>query len=139
MQGTCSVKGCLRRHRARGWCYFHYQRWYLKGTPTPVPPTVDERFFAHVSKGTKGCWIWWRLRPDGYGIKFNPARGQSHLPHRWSYQFFRAEIPTGLVIDHLCENRACVNPWHLEPVTQKVNDRRARRREAKDQVPSWAA
>ncbi|WP_329126180.1 HNH endonuclease signature motif containing protein [Streptomyces sp. NBC_01353] len=41
--------------------------------------------------------------------------------HRWAFSFLRAPIPEGLELDHLCRNRACVNPWHLEPVTGRIN------------------
>jgi hypothetical protein len=57
---------------------------------------------------------------NGYG-QFFETKTEPHLAHRWAYQFLRAEIPEGLVLDHLCRNKLCVNPWHLEPVTQRVN------------------
>lgn len=67
-----------------------------------------------------GCWQWRQyLNPDGYGQAWvNGVRG---LVHRFVYQHLRGEIPDGMVIDHLCRNRACVNPDHMEVVTQRTN------------------
>lgn len=47
--------------------------------------------------------------------------------HRWAYEFLVGEIPEGLTLDHLCRNKACVMPDHLEPVTQAENHRRYRK------------
>ncbi|MEV8523231.1 HNH endonuclease [Streptomyces sp. NPDC052000] len=47
------------------------------------------------------------------------------MPHRFAYEALRDAIPTGLQIDHLCRTRLCVNPWHMEPVTARVNVRRS--------------
>ncbi len=43
------------------------------------------------------------------------------LGHRWSYNRFKGPIPEGMELDHLCRNRLCVNPNHLEPVTSREN------------------
>lgn len=80
-----------------------------------------EQFMARVdqSAGPAGCWPWLgAIAPSGYG------RVHSRWAHRLSYEFLVGPIPAGLDIDHLCRNRLCVNPAHLEPVTRLVNVRR---------------
>lgn len=70
-----------------------------------------------------GCWEWnLRLFPSGYGGCV-PRLGGGYA-HRASYEAFVGPIPDGLQIDHLCRNRGCVNPAHLEPVTIQENLRR---------------
>lgn len=66
------------------------------------------------------CWEWlgWRDK-DGYG-KYSPYKVGLRA-HRYSYETFIGDIPDGYVIDHLCRNTSCVNPEHLEPVTNKEN------------------
>lgn len=124
MQANCSVRDCERLAISRTWCMPHYKKWWRWGSPTGR--TVDQRFFSHVTEQADGCWLWEHTDPAGYGTYFKPNGNGSHvLPHRWVYEYLRAEIPPGLVIDHLCGIRACVNPWHLEPVTQQVNVQRA--------------
>jgi len=71
-----------------------------------------------------GCWEFRRGMGAGYGSLV--IAGQKRLAHRYVYETFVEPIPEGLQIDHLCRNRACINPDHLEPVTQSVNLRRGR-------------
>lgn len=80
------------------------------------------KFESLLSVGDNGCWVWTGWNARGYG--YFRAGGRMNMAHRYSYELHRAEIPEGLVIDHLCRNKACVNPWHLEPVTQRVNVQR---------------
>jgi len=81
-----------------------------------------KRFIKKVNK-TNGCWLWTAAKSDkGYGqFKLN---GKASPAHRISYTHFVGTIPDGLHIDHLCRNRSCVNPDHLEPVSQRENMRR---------------
>jgi hypothetical protein len=73
-----------------------------------------------------GCWVWRRTRSKaGYGQMY--IDGKMVYAHREYYESYVADIPPGLVIDHLCRNRACCNPDHLEPVTFVENMRRTRR------------
>jgi hypothetical protein len=81
-----------------------------------------ERFWRKVEK-TETCWNWLgALNDAGYGrIGYNAKVGYAH---RFAYELLVGPIPEGLTIDHLCRNRRCVNPDHLEPVTQGDNVRR---------------
>lgn len=79
-------------------------------------------FLSKVNK-TDSCWIWTRcVLRSGYGQTTH--EGKRWYAHRLSFILHGKEIPMGKVLDHLCRNRTCVNPSHLEAVTQKVNIQR---------------
>lgn len=87
----------------------------------PDDRTLD-RFFAKVDD-TGDCWVWTAGRFDcGYGAFYH--QGRNHPAHRIAYLWFRGPIPAALQIDHLCRNRACVNPAHLDLVDAGTNVRR---------------
>ena len=70
------------------------------------------------------CWNWTACKDkDGYGV-FG-FRGKNVRAHRFAYEYWNKQIPQGLQIDHLCRNRKCVNPTHLETVTLGENVRRS--------------
>lgn len=88
--------------------------------PVKPRPAID-RILERTVESPSGCWV---FQGGGNGAGYGTVRrtGGGHLfTHRATYEYFIAEIPDGLVIDHLCRNRKCCNPWHLDPVTHQVN------------------
>jgi hypothetical protein len=85
----------------------------------PDPPV--DRFWGSVAKVT-GCWLWQAgTTSNGYGKFRLSHRGRTVRAHRYAYELLVGPIPDGLQLDHLCRNRVCVNPAHLEPVTAREN------------------
>jgi len=81
--------------------------------------SAKRRFWKYVDK-TESCWNWiGSCHPVGHGY-FHYLR-KTHYAHRIAWIFMRGEVPEGKVLDHLCRNPRCVNPEHLEPVTQHEN------------------
>ena len=89
----------------------------------------DGRYVVEDCGYESSCWVWRGvMKPNtNYGRFTVYVSGRRHQwqAHRWSYTRFVGEIPDGMDIDHLCGNPSCVNPEHLEPVTNRENRRRA--------------
>jgi hypothetical protein len=101
--------------------------------PQREPTLEAERFWRYVVK-TDTCWLWTGSADrHGYGrFTLNNHRNikqRTKLAHRYAYEALIGPIPKGLVLDHVkargCANPRCVNPAHLEPVTQRENMRRS--------------
>jgi hypothetical protein len=88
--------------------------------------TKEINYFFERIMQQDDCWVWTgTLTTKGYG-RFNLRRtdGVRWRAHRWAYEYFVSEIPNGLTLDHLCRNKACVNPYHLDPVPASINSLR---------------
>lgn len=82
--------------------------------------SLPERFWSKVDK-SGDCWEWTAYRAkNGYGM-ISVRTGHPALAHRVAWQLERGDIPAGMQLDHLCRNRGCVNPDHLEVVSNKTN------------------
>lgn len=80
---------------------------------------IEDRFWRYVNAGA-GCWNW-LAAPDSKGYGRFTIRQVRMAAHRFMYELMIGPIPDGLQLDHLCRNRMCVRPDHLEPVTQQEN------------------
>lgn len=82
--------------------------------------SVEERFWSKVDKSGE-CWLWTAGKTGGGYGHFHPAADGPVRAHRLAYEMVIGPIPEGMQLDHLCRVRHCVNPAHLEPVTNREN------------------
>lgn len=102
-------------------------------------PTLTKRqfnlFYAKVRPLENGCLVWTgAIQPSGYGQV--RLFGRAFRVHRVAYELQKGPIPAGLVLDHRCHNRACVNPDHLAPTTADENLRNVAPAEVRHRVPT---
>lgn len=92
----------------------------------PRPKSAAEKLAGKYKVNpSTDCWVWTAsLNSAGYGRLREHPSNKTLLAHRVSYEAFVGPIADGLVLDHLCRNRACINPVHLEAVSFKENVRR---------------
>lgn len=121
---TCIIEGCDNPHKARGYCSVHHRRLLRSGELLPIRRnyfSVDEAI-ANRTEWRGDCLVWTGAKnPDGYGLI---RQGGVHvIPHRYAWERSNGPIPDGMYIDHICWNRACINPDHLRLATHSQNSR----------------
>jgi hypothetical protein len=117
----CSVGNCVKPGvKGRGLCGTHYARWAKRGTTVlPPKPSIAERL-SRGSHREGDCIVW--SKPNGstgYG-QLSVGNVRRYV-HRLAFELHNGPIPDGMVIDHRCYNRACLNPEHLAAVSNKEN------------------
>lgn len=130
---TCTVEECDGKRVGRGYCNRHWLKWRRYGDPLGSFdwPSRMDRFLALTNKDAPppsdmpelgNCWNWVGfINGPGYGM-FNMGSG-TIVSSRAAWILFNGEIPNGMVIDHVCRNRKCVNPSHLRTVTRGQNSK----------------
>lgn len=125
---TCSIDGCTKPSRRMTWCHMHYVRYNRHGHPLAMAPriTLWERIERKIAKSDHGCWTWGGHHniDTGYAQLRVNSRGADSgavYVHREVFKHYYGPVPVGLVVDHICHNRGCVNPDHLRAITQKQN------------------
>jgi hypothetical protein len=121
----CVIPECLSTARpypsGRGLCPKHFTRWYRHGDPLygRGAHNLEDRLAALID-ASGDCWEWTgTITAQGYGQL--RANGRLQKAHRFVYEWLVGPIPDGLTLDHLCRNRRCVNPEHMEPVSLQTN------------------
>lgn len=126
----CLIDDCFNKKYVKGLCLKHYTQLHRNNHVGLKLGTVEERFLnrfcilPEYRYKDSYCWVWNHSKlNNGYGII--SLNGKRILAHRYSYEYFKNKLPKfvnkGLEIDHLCHNRLCVNPDHLELVEHKIN------------------
>lgn len=131
----CRVEGCSTpaKYRIKRLCNAHYLRiWKNGAVELPVKPTLAQLLESGI-ESRNGCWVWGgALSTEGYG-----KIGSRLYAHRVAHEVYIGPIPDGYQVDHLCNVRRCVNPAHLEAVTQQENLRRQRLRMSRRPDGTW--
>lgn len=120
---TCSINGCDKQSKARGFCAVHYSRW-RGGRPIDAPirkmSKTPEASFANHTEWQDDCLIWTgAVHDNGYGIIWTGKRLMR--AHRWAYEQEHGPIERSTDVDHICGNRLCCNIDHLRVATRKQN------------------
>lgn len=100
--------------------FSYAKKGWVRGQPLEFIHGHNRRKKVHYAVDElTGCWNWLLGRTGrGYGSLSNK------LAHVLYWEKYKGKVPEGLQLDHLCRNKLCVNPEHLEPVTPKENIRR---------------
>lgn len=132
MVGKCSVDGCERFEKLeRGWCFKHYKRWQVHGTPHGPAPirhsfSEPEKLKEYMNENRRiteiGCWEWTRANTAGYGVIVIESK-QQRLHRISACLYLGMAIDSELKVCHVCDNPPCFNPEHLFLGTVADNNR----------------
>ncbi len=136
---SCSAPGCERPMSCKGLCDPHYRRLQRTGrVGGPIRQRIngdpERRFWPKVNKSGPvstyrpdlgPCWLWTAEAQTANGYPQFRMGARMVLAHRAAWGFCVGPPPEGLQLDHLCRVKRCVNPAHLEPVTNQENAARA--------------
>lgn len=126
---TCEVVDCNVPQLCKGMCRPHRRRVLLYGSPHERRMLYGEplavRLFAKVRVAENGCWLFEPAVKVAWYGKVKTDWGAANV-HVIVWNWLRGPVPDGLELDHLCRNKACCNPDHLEAVSHKENCRRGR-------------
>jgi len=123
----CKVSDCDRFYYTKGYCQKHYQAYHKYGDPlegayhhsTSLADYLSTRYEISAS----GCWLWTKcINRGGYGMATaRTGREDTVLAHRLAYQAWVGPISKALVVHHKCHTPICINPDHLQAITQREN------------------
>lgn len=120
---ACGIEQCEKpRYYLKEWCIMHYRRWQRNGDPEArqVYRGDPAGSIAARSKREGECLIWTgAMSDDGYGIM--KVKGKTRQAHLVAWDLANGPIPEGMQIDHICYNRACLEPKHLRLATHSQN------------------
>lgn len=125
---TCTIDNCHKPVKSKGWCSMHLGRWMRHGDPhtklnkhpetLPRGRTVQHRLMDRMTVCC-GCWLWIGAKDrNGYGLFGGTTASRA------AYEAFVGPVPDDLDVDHLCRQRDCINPAHLQLITHAENLRR---------------
>lgn len=95
--------------------------------PPKTRPSLDRFAEKFTTDKRTGCWLWTNFVDPSTGYGLFRLVNRTTQAHRAAWELFRGPIPPGYHVDHLCRNKICVNPSHLEPVTPQENANRGNR------------
>ena len=108
--------------RCLGWIKGEPKRFIQFHSKPPHKRVFRDTDPDYIIDASSECWVWQKGQNGaGYGVAWNRSTKTKPLAHRAYYEAHKGPIPASLVIDHLCRNRLCVNPDHLEAVENIVN------------------
>lgn len=120
---TCSIDGCDKPVKNRGWCSMHYARWRTHGDPMKTKKFFDPDAAIQARTRVEGDCTVYTTSHDHKGYAYIKVQGVLRKVHRYAWERDRGPIPEGAQVDHTCYNKACYNVDHLRLANTAENVR----------------